>query len=322
MYFCNAKNILQSKSGDTHQNFIDTANTPLIGGIIFFFSTLILGIYTLNLFYLFSLVILILGIFSDVKKNISPILRLTFQTLIILIAVYFFENTIGATKIHFLDRLLINEYFSIIFATFCILILINGTNFIDGTNLIVSGYYLILAIILISFENFDYLYFFKIKILYLIIPLFLIFILNSINKIYLGDSGSYLLGFIFGFELINFYNQSEVSPFFIILLLWYPCFEMLFSIFRKLNFNKSPLRPDSKHFHQLLYYFINKKFKNSIISSSLSGLFINIYNLIIFFISITNPTHTQFLIFLLIINLTVYSFLYLRLHKFRFRSTY
>ena len=256
MYYCNAKNILQSKSGDTHQNFINTTNTPLIGGIIFFFSTIILEIYTLNLFYLFSLAILILGIFSDVKKNTSPILRLILQTLIILIAVYFFENTISVTKIHFLDRLLINEYFSIIFATFCILILINGTNFIDGTNLIVSGYYLILAIILISFENFDYLYFFKIKILYLIIPLFLIFILNSINKIYLGDSGSYLLGFIFGFELINFYNQSEVSPFFIILLLWYPCFEMLFSIFRKLNFNKSPLRPDSKHFHQLLYYLI------------------------------------------------------------------
>ena len=147
-------------------------------------------------------------------------------------------------------------------------------------------------------------------------------IFNSINKLYLGDSGSYLLGFIFGFELINYFNQNLISPFFVILLLWYPCFELLFSIFRKLNFNRSPLKPDSKHFHQLLYFFLNDKINRPLLSSNLTGLIINLYNSLIIIFAINDPSHTQLQIILILINLLIYSFIYLRLLKYRFKINF
>ena len=72
---------------------------------------------------------------------------------------------------------------------------------------------------------------------------------------YLEDSGSYLIGISIGSLLILIYKEiSFISPFFIVLLLWYPCFENLFSIIRK--FNLSPLNADNKHLHHLLFYYL------------------------------------------------------------------
>ena len=57
------------------------------------------------------------------------------------------------------------------------------------------------------------------------------------NKLYLGDSGSYLLGLLFAIYLIDTYQINDsMSSLFIISLLWYPAFENLFSILRKIKF--------------------------------------------------------------------------------------
>ena len=74
----------------------------------------------------------------------------------------------------------------------------------------------------------------RILILSYIILLIYLLLFNLLNKLYLGDSGSYLLGVSIGSILIFIYKEiSFISPFFIVLLLWYPCFENLFSIIRK-----------------------------------------------------------------------------------------
>ena len=110
----------------------------------------------------------------------------------------------------------------------------NGSNFIDGLNTLSLGYYLLISIVLyylISYQNINLKY---ISIEYLIFLLACGFILNVKNQIYLGDSGSYLLGFSFAVFLIDIYNSNQnVSPFFIVLLLWYPCYENLFSIIER-----------------------------------------------------------------------------------------
>ena len=112
------------------------------------------------------------------------------------------------TRIVFLDFLLRNLYFNLIFCSFCIIILVNGSNFIDGLNGLVSGYYIIVLFTLskiglsyeIVNENFLHL---------LIFVLTLTFILNLFNRIYLGDSGSYLLGFFIGTLLISVYSKNS-----------------------------------------------------------------------------------------------------------------
>ena len=137
---------------------------------------------------------------------------------------------------------------------------INGTNFIDGVNCNVIGYYFLITIVLFKLDLFKENSFDLILIKNWIAILFVVYILNFFNKLFLGDNGSYFLGFIYSCLLINLYLQNQyLSPFFIILLLWYPAFENLFSLIRKLNFKKSPFKPDQNHLHQLLFFLLKKK---------------------------------------------------------------
>ena len=137
----------------------------------------------------------------------------------------------------------------------------------------------------------------------------------------MGDSGSILLGFIFSIFLIQMYFLNQhLSPFFIILLLWYPSFETLFSIIRKYSFGKSPSRPDSKHLHQLFFYFIKKKITTkTIYANILTANILNLYNLLIFYIALNFKTNTQIQILLILLNLIVYTVIYLQMFQFRFK---
>ena len=144
-------------------------------------------------------------------------------------------------------------------------------------------------------------------------------ILNIFNFLYLGDSGSYLIGFIFGTFLIEI-NISNylISPYFIALLLWYPAFENLFSIIRKRLIQKDPLRPDNSHLHQIIYNLL-KKNKNNFIkkfSNFISSSVIIFYNFLIFVFSMNYVNHTKTLLFLLSLNVTVYIVSYFLLRRF------
>ena len=94
----------------------------------------------------------------------------------------------------------------------------------------------------------------------IIFILLLLLLLNIFNVLMLGDSGAYLLGFFIGFLIISSHRSNpDISPYFFISLIWYPCFENLFSILRKLNREFSPLKPDSKHLTSACFVFFNKK---------------------------------------------------------------
>jgi len=197
----------------------------------------------------------------------------------------------------------------------------NGSNFIDGLNGLVLGYYLIVLIILYNLGLLNYLGIDSKLIDYLLYLIVVLLIFNFFNFFYLGDSGAYLLSTFIGSILIIIYNQNQTfSPFFVVLLLWYPCFENLFSIIRKFQIKKSPSHADSNHFHQLVFYFLKKRFKiKNIISNNCSSLIINLYNLIILSIGSLNIVSTQFLIFLIIINIFVYTLFYIKLFSYKYK---
>ena len=96
----------------------------------------------------------------------------------------------------------------------------------------------------------------------IVIVLFILLIFNLSGYLYLGDSGSYLLSLFTGFFLIEFSNANPaISPYFIIVLLWYPCFELLFSMIRRFLKKKETYKPDTEHLHQLFYKLISKHLK-------------------------------------------------------------
>jgi UDP-GlcNAc:undecaprenyl-phosphate/decaprenyl-phosphate GlcNAc-1-phosphate transferase len=72
--------------------------------------------------------------------------------------------------------------------------------------------------------------------------------------IFAGDGGSYFWGIVIAVASISLVQKHpNVSPWFVMLLLIYPVWETIFSIYRKLMRGQSPGSADSMHFHQLVY---------------------------------------------------------------------
>jgi len=323
-YFFYKKKLLLNDTGEAHQKFSTNKITPLTGGIFIFLNLSIYNcLYSFNhqLFF-FLFIILILGIFSDLKLIKSAKLKLFYQFLISIIFIMIYELKILDTRVYLIDYLINQkEILNYFFVCFCFLILINGSNFIDGLNTLNLGYFLLISICLL-FLSYNEVIEYNNVYLYITIILIISYVLNSINIFFLGDSGTYFLGFLFAFILVDLNNSNQnISPFFIILLLWYPCFETLFSMLRKKILNRSSMKPDSNHLHQLIFFSLKKKFKNQKKTSNfLSANIINVYNLMIILISIKFISQSQIQIILIMTNLIVYTFTYFKLFLKRYKK--
>ena len=310
---------LPNYKGQKHQKFSGLKNIPLSGGVFFTFTSIIL-FYSYNyVFSLFLLSIFVIGFISDINFLSSPKLRLLIQSVLIIIFVFLLDIKIHQTKFVLLDNLLENIYFKYFFSAFCLLILINGSNFIDGLNGLMLGYFSSIIFIIFNLDFFNYLEMEKNLIINLIIILIYLFILNINTKLFMGDSGAYVLGLICGYFLIKIYEvNQEISPYFIILLLWYPCFENLFSIVRKFSLKRSPINADNNHFHQLVFFYIKKKIVSKKLNpNNISSYLIILYNLFIFAIGSNDPNNTQLQIILVIFNITIYLLIYFKLFTFK-----
>ena len=303
-----------------HKSFTSKESVPLSGGIVIFFN---LALFSNNYFILlFFFLIFILGIFSDLLIITKPLQKFIVQFLVVFFFLNFLDLKVLSTKIYFIDFLIKNNLFAILFTSFCLLILINGTNFIDGINTLVCGYYIliILTILYICSQNKLLIYNFD-SFYYLFLSLLVIYFFNFSSKVYLGDSGSFLLSFLIGYYLINFCNDNLnliqfISPIFILLLLWYPAFENLFSIIRKIIIKKHPSEPDNLHMHHLLFNFIKKKNSKTIIyNNTLTGNIINLFNLIGFAVSSKFYYHTEYLVYVIIFNVLFYTVVYFYFYK-------
>ena len=313
---------LKNYSGDDHQKLTTNKNIPLIGGF-FIIIVFLLVLFEENNFFLISIILIFsLGLFSDLNKIISPNKRLLLQVIIVLFLIIFTNLEINSTRVIILDEFLKNNIFNIFFVSFCVLVLINGTNFIDGLNGLSLGYYFIVTIALLN-NNFYYSNLLQgNELLYLSCYLFIFLILNQSNLFFIGDSGSYSLGMIFSFLLINIYTvNSNISPFYIILLVWYPCFELLFSILRKFNINFSPAKPDIRHLHQLIYNLIKNKYNFSKLkSNNISSILILLFNSFSIFLGSIDIYNTQNQIILIIMNVLFYAIIYKQLINYNDKS--
>ena len=237
-----------------------------------------------------------------------------------LLFVIFSNIFVESVRINIIDQLLENYAFKLLFTSFCILILINGSNFIDGVNTLAIGYYLLVLLFIstifleLNFKNSSL----NINILYyLLFSLGSLFVLNLFNKLYLGDNGAYLVSVFVGVSLIYIAkNNIIISPYYILNLLWYPAYENLFSIIRKAKNSKSAFKPDNFHLHQLIFTFLKYKIKNFKIINSFTGCIINFFNFIIFFLATINYSSTKYQLLITCFSLIVYNFLYLILKNY------
>ena len=200
-----------------------------------------------------------LGLSSDIGYFSSAKLRLLIQSIIILYFLISTETILTSVRIEKFDLLLDNYWFSLFFTLMCFMILTNGTNFIDGLNGLVLTYSLLIILIIVYLRLFEFSFLSHKDMITIIIVFSYLVLFNYFNKLYVGDSGSYLIGFLLGYVLLQIYESNPYfSPYFIALLLWYPVFEILFSIIRKIRINISPFKPDNRHLHHLLFLYLEK----------------------------------------------------------------
>tara|TARA_B100000787_G_scaffold98040_1_gene72313 strand:+ start:1198 stop:2238 length:1041 start_codon:yes stop_codon:yes gene_type:complete len=291
--------------------------TPLSGGIFIILSLIIFTQDKNIIYHSFLILMMSIGILSDLNKLNSPRVRLILQLIVTYIFVYISDLSVKEIRIDVIDNYLENKFISIIFTIFCMLILLNGSNFIDGLNNLQVGYYILVLISMLILSNkqnlsFDY------DFAYLLFCiLFIFYIFNFFGKCLLGDGGSYLISVIFSIFVINFVNDNvEISPYFIVLLLWYPAFENLFSIIRRKFFNKkNALLPDNQHFHQLIFILVKNYFPNNKLNNTLSGNLIVLFNVIPFYLAIKYHYSTQVLSLIIYVNVLLYVILYFNLKK-------
>jgi UDP-GlcNAc:undecaprenyl-phosphate GlcNAc-1-phosphate transferase len=228
--------------------------------ITFFFNLFDLHdqLFAGQFFYIFiilSTFFYIVGCIDDFT-NLSPNLKLLLIAFSFLVTAYFFpEINLKLIKISFLDKNYYFNSFSTLFLLLSFSLLSNAMNMFDGINL-----QLILFTIFV-FMIFVIKGFFSLFFTILLICLCFLGILNYKNKIFLGDSGSYLLSSIIGCTFIYQYNYFDNylygDEIFIILLI--PSIDMLrLFVVRSLN-KKNPFKGDLNHFHHIVNnYFRNK----------------------------------------------------------------
>ena len=311
--------LIDNTKSSHHKTFTGSLNkkTPLSGGLFIMLSLIIFFQDKNIILNIFLMLIMSIGILSDLNKLQSPNARLTLQLILVCSFIYIIDLNIKEIRIDLIDNYLENKFISIIFTLFCILILLNGSNFIDGLNNLQIGYYILVLISLLVLSKTQNLYL-DYDFAYLLLCIFSTFyIFNFFGKCFLGDGGSYLIAAIFTFFVITFVNlNNKVSPYFIILLLWYPAFENFFSIIRRKFFNKkNALLADNQHLHQLIFIMVRNYFPNNKLNNTISGNLIVLFNAIPFYLGIKYYQSTQILLLIIYMNILFYIIIYFNLKK-------
>ena len=272
-YFLKKKYIDKVISRSSH-NTVATRS----GGIAIFLTIFIISCFYYLIgfeIYDFSIIVplsllMIVGLYDDVY-NMDFKLKFIFQIIAAKILVdngLVIDNLHGVFEIFELGRIV-----SQILTIFIIVSIINSINFIDGIDGLALS---IVLFFIISFEFFslELTPFFNLSILLIItsVPL-LYFNFKNSNKIFLGDSGSLLLGGVVSAYVIYILSQGYVIKpeydlhkiLFVLSILILPIIDIIRVFFIRIFNGKSPFEADNNHIHHFILAKTKSHFKTSLI---------------------------------------------------------
>lgn len=236
-------------------------NTPYTGGLAINILLLILFLTDIYNFdkYLKILIfsssgIVIIGIVDD-KYNLNVAIRLAATCFVTYFLVSNNFQILNFGNLFLFKSTLLGKY-SIIITIICIIYLINSFNYLDGIDgvLGLTSLITLLSLNLIINDitgNFELL----LNCLIVIIAVYLIFNFsnNKIFKIFLGNNGSYLLGYIIGSLGIYYcYILNILNPEIFIWLIALPVFEFLSTNFSRIVRGKNIFEPGKDHIQYII----------------------------------------------------------------------
>lgn len=249
---------IDDHEADLPQKFHNSP-TPRIGGLgifigcFFMMTNAEVGLYIM----LSSVPAFMAGFLEDLYAKISPGRRLIIMVVSAVMSIYLLDVVV--TDYGFFQ---VPVTIGVVITIVAIIGLINGANLVDGINGLSSG---ISIIILLTY------YFMSTRMLDTDLQFITIISAVSIlgflifnypkGRIFLGDGGAYFTGFILAIiSILIAIRHEEISPWFILVCLIHPVWEVMFSFFRKATIVRiSPFKPDPHHLHQLIYLYITHK---------------------------------------------------------------
>lgn len=196
------------------------------------------------------------GMIEDLTKRFSVYSRLLTTFIAAGFGFFLLDARISELQLPGVDLMLGFTLVSFIFTLLAIGGFAHATNIIDGFNGLSGGVCVLMlaGLAAVSLQVGDLLVFHASVVLGGAIVGFLLLNFPR-GLIFAGDAGAYLMGFLIAeLAVILVHRNSEVSPWFALLLLFYPVWETLFSAFRrKFIAGSSPGAPDALHMHTLIY---------------------------------------------------------------------
>ena len=251
-----------------------TAPVPTFGGVVFYVSFIVILFFAQNLdvnhvsvTLLASISILFFTGLLDDFRNLSPKIKFLFQ--IIGVAILMFQPDFRIVSLHgFLGVYEIPMAISVAGSMFFLLALINAFNLIDGidglsgiTGIIIASFY--------SFMLFNLGYYFYLSISLATIGTLLAFLRFNFSikrKIFMGDTGSLVIGLVLGLLTLKLmavgdaahnslsFNRSQL-PLFLAGVLFIPTLDTIRVMLLRFTKGVSMFKPDRNHIHHILIDF-------------------------------------------------------------------
>lgn len=296
---------LMEKTGERRAH---TTPTPTFGGIAIFAAVLIsyflwpsidqTDIYRTNLSIVGMTILFFVGIKDDLV-GVDPNKKIFFQVLPALILIFF-----GDLKVDYLYGIMgfhhIAEIVSILLTCFIFIALTNAINLIDGIDGLAGG---IATIASMTFGGWFLLtnHFAMACMAFTLsgaLVGFLRFNFSKTSKIFMGDTGSLILGFMLSFFAVRFVNLNISfrfdptaffnAPIIAIVILIIPIFDTLRVFMVRILAGRSPFSADRNHMHHIL---LDNGLSHMEATLTLCGL--TIVNIVLFFLLHRNITNTQ-----------------------------
>ena len=253
-------------SRDLHKEKI-----PKLMGLVFYFGIILASVYLFKfqkgdqMLYLITAlsIILYVGVRDDIY-NMSPWGKIILQGVAIMIILI--PKNLVINELHgFLGINELNDFVAYPLTLFIGIFMINSFNLIDG----IDGLAGMMSIFMLTCFGVIFYLLDDLFLVYLITILigtnsgYLRFNLSQKRKVFMGDTGSLILGFFMFFfllQLINhdhldkveFFVQKEKSIWLGLLIFLYPILDSGSVFISRVRRGKSPFAPDNRHIHHFL----------------------------------------------------------------------
>lgn len=235
--------------------------TARVGGLAIFIA---LGVSTFcapsgisteyGYFILAASIIFMAGLLEDLGFGVSPTKRLIATAISGLLMILFMGVWLPRLGLPGVDNLMWHWALGVPVTLLITSGVANGFNMIDGVNGL-SSFTAMGAALGLSFISFQSGYADMVPLtLFLTSVVLGFFVLNyPFGFIFLGDGGAYTLGFILSwFGVFILINAPGVSPWAVLLTMFWPVADMVLSIYRRSKSRAATMAPDRLHVHQMV----------------------------------------------------------------------